>query len=299
RAMGAWRRTGALDTYQPRIINGMLERGYTEAFAFNVFEQMKGFSSYGFPESHAASFAILVYASCWVKHHHPAEFLCAMLNSQPLGFYSPSQLVQDARRHGVEVLPPDVLHSAWDCTLENVEHEPAVRLGFRQMRGFKAEAAERIVKARAAAYFESAEELARLADLEHQDMRQLAAADALRSLSGHRRQQVWDAAALRRPPELLRQAPVDEPVLDLQEAAEGEEVVWDYHSLGLTLRSHPLHLLRPKLDERRLATAAELMEMDDGEAVYYCGIVTLRQQPETAKGVVFVSLEDETGNVQV
>ncbi|NCT81636.1 MAG: error-prone DNA polymerase [Comamonadaceae bacterium] len=299
RAMAAWRRTGSLNKYEPRIIGGMLERGYTEPFARNVFEQMKGFSSYGFPESHAASFAILVYASCWVKHHHPAEFLCAMLNSQPLGFYSPSQLVQDAQRHGVEVRPPDVLVSDWDCTMEDIEHQPAVRLGFRLVKGFKAEAAERIVKARATTHFDSAEELARLAELEHQDMRQLAAADALRSLSGHRRQQVWDAAALRRPPELLRQAPVDEPVLDLQEAAEGEEVIWDYRTLGLTLRSHPLLLLRPKLDERRFATAEELMRTDDGEPVYYCGIVTLRQQPETAKGVVFVSLEDETGNVQV
>jgi error-prone DNA polymerase len=299
RAMAAWRRTGSLNKYEPRIIGGMLERGYTEPFARNVFEQMKGFSSYGFPESHAASFAILVYASCWVKHHHPAEFLCAMLNSQPLGFYSPSQLVQDAQRHGVEVRPPDVLVSDWDCTMEDIEHQPAVRLGFRLVKGFKAESAERIVKARATTHFDSAEDLARLAELEHQDMRQLAAADALRSLSGHRRQQVWDAAALRRPPELLRQAPVDEPVLDLQGAAEGEEVIWDYRTLGLTLRSHPLLLLRPKLDERRFATAEELMRTDDGEPVYYCGIVTLRQQPETAKGVVFVSLEDETGNVQV
>jgi error-prone DNA polymerase len=299
RAMAAWRRTGSLDKYEPRIIGGMLDRGYTEAFARNVFEQMKGFSSYGFPESHAASFAILVYASCWVKHHHPAEFLCAMLNSQPLGFYSPSQLVQDARRHGVEVRPADVLRSDWDCTLENIEHKPAVRLGLRLVKGLKAASAERIMKAREWAYFESAEELARLAELEHEDLQQLAAADALMSLSGHRRQQVWDAAALRRPPELLRQAPVDEPVLDLVAAAEGEEVVWDYRTLGLTLRSHPLKLLRPRLDQRRFVTAEQLLTTKDGRHVDYCGIVTLRQQPETAKGVIFVSLEDETGNVQV
>ncbi len=299
RAMAAWRRTGSLNKYEPRIIEGMLARGYTLDFARNVFEQMKGFSSYGFPESHAASFAILVYASCWVKKHHPAEFLCAMLNSQPLGFYTPSQLVQDARRHGVEVRPADVLYSDWDCTLEDLEHQPAVRLGLRLVQGLKEESARRIMQAREDAYFESAEELARLASLEHQDLRQLAAADALMSLSGHRRQQVWDAAALRRPPELLRQAPVDEPVLELKAAAEGEEVVWDYRTLGLTLRSHPLLLLRPKLNERRFLTAQQLSRTRDGKELDYCGIVTLRQQPETAKGVMFVSLEDETGNVQV
>ncbi|WP_077034465.1 error-prone DNA polymerase [Pelomonas sp. KK5] len=299
RAMAAWRRTGSLDKYEPRILGGMAERGYTEAFARSVFEQMKGFSSYGFPESHAASFALLVYASCWVKRHYPAEFLCAMLNSQPLGFYSASQLVQDACRAGVEVRPADVLHSDWDCTMEDVEHVPSVRLGLRQIDGFKEAAAERIVRARQCKYFENAEELARLAALDKLDMEQLARADALHTLSGHRRQQAWDAAALRRPPELLRQAPVDEPVLELQAAPEGEEVIWDYRSLGLTLRSHPLKLLRPKLDERKFMTAAQLMQMPDRRVVHYCGIVTLRQQPGTAKGVIFVSLEDETGNVQV
>ncbi|RCW66880.1 OB-fold nucleic acid binding protein [Pseudorhodoferax soli] len=299
RAMAAWRRTGSLNKYEPRIIGGMVDRGYTEDFARNVFEQMKGFSSYGFPESHAASFAILVYASCWAKCHYPAEFLCGLLNSQPMGFYSASQLVQDAQRHQVEVRPPDVLSSEWDCTMENIEHQPAVRLGLRMVDGFKKDVADRIVRARDEAYFESAEELARLAELEHQDMRQLAGADALRSLSGHRRQQVWDAAALRRPPMLLRQAPVDEPVLELRAAPEGEEVTWDYRTLGLTLRSHPMKLLRPKLDERRFVTASQLMRRRNGIAASFCGIVTLRQRPETAKGVVFVSLEDETGNVQV
>jgi error-prone DNA polymerase len=299
RAMGAWRRTGALADYQPRIIQGMLDRGYTLDFAHNAFEQMKGFSSYGFPESHAASFAILVYASCWVKRHYPAEFLCALLNSQPMGFYSPSQLVQDARRHDVVVRPADVLHSDWDCTMEDIHHQPAVRLGLRMVKGLKKESAERIVKARAARYFESAEEVAMLAQLEHLDMRQLAAADALRSLSGHRRQQVWDAAALRRPPELFKDAPVDEPELELEEAAEGEEVLWDYRTLGLTLRTHPLALIRDELDQRRFVTAADLTGAEHGDYVQYVGLVTGRQAPPTAKGVMFVSLEDETGVVQV
>jgi error-prone DNA polymerase len=299
RAMGAWRRTGALSNYEPRIINGMLERGYTAAFARNAFEQMKGFSSYGFPESHAASFAILVYASCWIKCHYPAEFLCALLNSQPMGFYTPSQLVQDARRHDVEVRPADVLFSGWDCTMEDNGAIPAVRLGLRMVKGLKETSAERIVRARAEHYFGSAEEVAMLAELEHLDMRQLAAADALRSLSGHRRQQVWDAAALRRPPELLRGAPVDEPELELEAASEAEEVLWDYRTTGLTLRAHPMELLRPELDKRRFSTAADLRHAEHGDYVHYVGLVTLRQSPPTAKGVLFMSLEDETGNVQV
>ncbi|MDM7941660.1 MAG: error-prone DNA polymerase [Hydrogenophaga sp.] len=321
RAMAAWKRKGGLGHYERRLIDGMTERGYTLEFAQGVYEQIKGFSSYGFPESHAASFALLVYASCWIKRHHPAEFLAALLNSQPLGFYTPSQLVQDARRHQVEVRRVDVLHSEWDCTLEErsavradptpvraeptpvraepVEALPAVRLGLRLVSGLKTGAAQRIVAARAQRLFDSAEDLARRAGLDQQDMQQLAAADALAGLSGHRRQQVWDAAALKTAPELLQDAPVDEDPLDLPEAPEGEAVVWDYASLGLTLRRHPLALLRPQLDQRKLMTAEALQHAPNGRLVRHCGIVTLRQQPETASGVVFVSLEDETGVVQV
>lgn len=298
RAMGAWRRTGALKDYEPRIIDGMVARGYDLAMAQNTFEQMKGFSSYGFPESHAASFAIIVYASCWIKCHYPAEFLCALLNSQPLGFYSPSQLVQDAQRHDVVVRPADVVYSSWDCSMEDIEHKPAVRLGLRMVRGLKKESAERIVDARRRRLFQSAEEVAMLADLDHVDMRQLAAADALRSLSGHRRQQVWDAAGLRRPPRLLKGAPVDEEPLELEAAAEGEEVLWDYRTLGLTLRSHPLALLRPQLADRRFMTTLDLEGAEDGDPVRIVGFVTSRQRPPTAKGVMFVTLEDEVGNVR-
>jgi error-prone DNA polymerase len=349
RAMAAWKRKGGLGKYERRLIDGMLERGYTAEFAQSVFEQVKGFSSYGFPESHAASFALLVYASCWIKHHHPAEFLAAMLNSQPLGFYTPSQLVQDAQRHGVEVRPVDVMTSDWDCTLEDgltttrsrekaqdqgpgpldrlrtgqaqpedrvsdplsrsreragvraspQNTQPTVRLGLRMVSGLQAEAASRIVAARRKQAFDSADDLARRARLDQQTMRQLAAADALQSLSGHRRQQVWDAAALKAAPALLSQAPVEEDLLALPEAPEGEAIVWDYASLGLTLRRHPLALLRPLLRQRRLQTAEELQHAPNGRLVRHCGIVTLRQQPETAHGVVFVSLEDETGVVQV
>ena len=299
RAMAAWKRKGGLDKYYDKIIQGMTERGYTVEFAEQIFAQIHGFSEYGFPESHAASFALLVYASCWLKCHHPGEFLAAMLNSAPLGFYSASQLVQDAKRHGVAVRPVDVMHSDFDSTLEELPNAPAVRLGMRQIAGIRKAAAERIVAERNVAPFESADDLARRAELEQHEMRLLAGADALASLSGHRRQQVWDASGLRRPPKLLRDAPVDEEFLELPESREGEEVIHDYATTGLTLRSHPLALLRPHLTKRRLCTSAELQQMPNGRLVRYAGIVTLRQQPETANGVIFMSLEDETGVVQV
>lgn len=299
RAMAAWKRKGGLEPYYDKIVNGMTDRGYEKAFAVQIFEQIKGFGEYGFPESHAASFALLVYASCWIKCHHPAEFLAAMLNSQPLGFYSPSQLVQDAKRHGVEVRAADVMHSDVDCTLEDMDHKPAVRLGLRLLHGLRSEVADSIVATRADRVFDSAEDLARRAGLEQHEMQLLAGADALMSLSGHRRQQVWEASALRSTPALLRDAPVDEDFLELPEAPEGEEIVFDYAATGLTLRRHPLALLRPLLAKQRLRTAAELQDCPNGRLVRYCGLVTLRQQPDTANGVIFVSLEDETGVVQV
>ena len=299
RAMAAWKRKGGLEKYYGRIVDGMTSRGYERQFAEAIFEQIKGFSEYGFPESHAASFALLVYASCWIKCHHPAEFLAAMINSQPLGFYSPSQLVQDAKRHGVEVRRVDVMHSDWDCTLEGLPHPPAVRLGLRLVSGLKLESGQRIVNARREAPFDSAEDLALRARLEQHEMTQLASADALMSLAGHRRQQVWEATGLGSAPQLLREAPVDEEPLELPAAGEGEEVVWDYAATGLTLRRHPLAILRPQLAAMGWKTAAQLHDLPTGRLARACGIVTVRQQPETAKGVMFVSLEDETGSVQL
>ncbi|MEF7616959.1 error-prone DNA polymerase [Aquincola sp. MAHUQ-54] len=299
RSMAAWRRKGGLEQYYSKIVDGMQANGYDEDFAKAIFEQIKGFSEYGFPESHAASFALLVYASCWIKCHHPAEFLAAMLNSQPLGFYSASQLVQDARRHQVDVLPVDVMHSSWDCTLEGLPGPPAVRLGLRRIAGLKQACAQNIEAARAERPFESADDLARRAALDQHDMRLLAGADALQSLAGHRRQQVWEASALRRPPQLLRDAPVEEDLLELPHAPEGEEIVFDYQTTGLTLRRHPLALLRERLAQRHALSAEQLMRLPNGREVTTCGIVTLRQQPSTAKGTIFVSLEDETGVVQV
>jgi len=299
RDMAAWKRKGGLKKHYAKIIEGMTSRGYELDFAEAIFKQIQGFSEYGFPESHAASFALLVYASCWLKKHHPTEFLAAMINSQPLGFYSPSQLVQDAKRHGVVVLPPDVMASDWDCVLEAQERGTAVRLGLRQIKGLRLEAAQAIEQARRDQPFDSAEDLARRARLNQQQMTALASGDALLSLSGHRRQQVWDAAALRSTPTLLRDAPVQEGYLELPQAPEGEEVVFDYASLGLTLRTHPLALLRPQLDKLQLLTAAQLQGAPDRRPVKTCGIVTTRQQPETAKGTTFISLEDETGEIQV
>ena len=319
RSMAAWKRTGGVHKFEKRLIDGMVANGYALPFAQAIFAQMLGFGEYGFPESHAYSFALLAYSSSWLKCHEPACFLAALLNSLPMGFYSASQLVQDARRHGVRVLPIDVNHSDWDCTLEGplaplhpprpipgvrpaALPQPAVRLGLRLVSGLHANAAKRLLQARAQApqcRFASTEDLALRAGLERHDLQALAAADALAALSGHRRQQMWDAAAQHRAPALLRHAPVNEAPLELPQAPEGEEIVFDYAATGLTLRRHPLALLRPRLARWRLLTALQLQSVPHGRSVRACGIVTVRQRPGTAKGTMFVTLEDETGPVNV
>ena len=305
RAMAAWKRTGGVDAFQGELIEGMVERGYARDFAESVFRQIEGFGEYGFPESHAASFALLVSVSCWLKHHEPACFLAALLDAQPMGFYSPSQLVQDARRHDVEVRPVDVTVSGLDSTLEpatspGARDHPAVRLGLRRIASLSAAGARRLLDARAAAPFASTEDLALRAALDGTDMAALAAADALATLSGHRRQQVWDATAHRRaPPGLLAGVPIHEAALALPAASEGEEIVGDHAALGLTLRRHPLALLRPRMARLRLLSAEQLDRLPHGCLVRACGLVTLRQRPQTAQGTIFVSLEDETGNVNV
>ncbi|QKV55316.1 error-prone DNA polymerase [Comamonas antarctica] len=299
RAMAAWKRKGGLEKYHDKLVGGMRERGYEQSFAEQIFEQIKGFSEYGFPESHAASFALLVYASSWIKRHEPAAFLAALLNSQPMGFYSASQLTQDARRHGVPVRPIDVMHSDADCTLEDIDHQPAVRLGLRMVASLRSSSARAIEQERHKAPFDSAQELALRCGLDQPEMKALAAAGALATLSGHRRQQVWDAAALHAAPQLLKPAQIDEAPLDLPEAPEGEEVLWDYAATGLTLRSHPMQLLRPRLDRYKLKTSQQLRRIPDGRVVRTAGIVTLRQQPPTAKGTLFITLEDEHGVTQL
>lgn len=301
RAMAAWKRTGDMKSWRERLIGGMLANGYRPEFAERIFEQVKGFADYGFPESHAYSFALLAYESSWLKCHEPECFLAAMLNSQPMGFYNPSQLIQDAVRHGVQVLPPDVSHSDWDSKLGSDSNSlrPAVRLGLRLVGGFSEGAGRRIEDARREAPFTSTEDLSLRAQLDVRDLNALAAGDALASLSGHRRQQVWDAAARHRAPALLRGAPVNEAAVQLDAAPEGEEIVFDYASLGLTLRRHPLALLRERLARRGILNATQLAALPHGRTVSACGIVTVRQQPQTAKGTIFVTLEDETGPVNV
>ena len=317
RAMAAWKKKGGLEPFERELIEGMRARGYSAEFAQRIFEQIKGFGEYGFPESHAWSFALIAYESAWLKCHEPEAYLAAMLNAQPMGFYGPAQLVQDARRHGVVVLPPDVSASDWDCTLadphpnpkklgsdqhfsgQQPSSRPAVRLGLRMVRALAEAAGRRIAAARAARAFVDVDDLARRAALDTGELNQLAAADALTSLAGHRRQQVWQAAALKAMPALLRDAPIGEAPLALPAAGEGEAIVHDYAALGLTLRRHPLALLRPRLARQRLLTAAELQHLPSGRWVRACGLVTGRQRPATAKGTIFVTLEDETGPVNV
>ena len=297
RSMAAWRRKGGLEHLEQRLVTGMLARGYQREFADQIYRQILGFGEYGFPESHAASFALLVYVSAWIKHHEPAAFLAALLNSQPMGFYAPSQLVQDARRHGVEVRAVDVAVSARDCTLEG--EPPAVRLGLRMINGLTGAAADRIVAARAAGAFASTADLARRAALNRHDLNALAAAGALAALAGHRRHAHWQVAGIEHAPPLLMEAAPREIAPAFEAPAEGEELVADYASLGLTLGRHPLALLRERLKRLRFATAAELRSAPHGRPARAAGIVTGRQRPDTASGVVFVTLEDETGSVNV
>ena len=303
RAMAAWKRPGDLEKFYTKIITNMRRNGYEDEFAERIFRQIKGFASYGFPESHAASFALLTYVSSWLKRHEPAIFLCALLNSQPLGFYSPSQLVQDAQRHDIEVRPADVSFSEVDSSLEPPSSpsadQPAVRLGLRLVGGLSALAAERIAKARAEAPFTHPQDLALRAALNQSEMQLLAAADALTSLAGHRRQQIWQASALHALPKLLHGSAQAEPDLALPPAREDEEVLWDYAATGLTLRSHPLAILRERLAARGLKNAAQMANYPSGKTAHVCGIIVGRQRPQTAKGTLFITLEDETGNVQV
>ncbi len=308
RSMAAWRRKGGVHRFEEQLKRGLHERGYPADFAERLFQQILGFGEYGFPESHAASFALLVYASAWFKRHEPACFLAALLNSQPMGFYPPAQLVQDARRHGVRVLPVDVAASEVDSTLEGplqalpgvAEPQPAVRLGLRLVAQLSQAGAARLVQARArGGAFAGTEDLALRAQLARTDLQALAAADALRCLSGHRRQQMWDAAAQLPATELLRQAPLGEAPLALPAAPEGEDITFDYAATGLTLRRHPLALLRERLARLRVRTALQLRETPDGRQVRACGIVTVRQRPGSAGGTMFVTLEDETGPVNV
>jgi error-prone DNA polymerase len=299
RSMAAWKRKGGLEHLEQRLIQGMLARGYAREFAERIYQQILGFGEYGFPESHSASFALLVYVSAWIKRHHPAAFLAALLNSQPMGFYAPAQLVQDARRHGVEVRPVDVLASDWECMLEpDATGAPAVRLGLLMVKGLSEAAAQRVVSARASG-FSSVDELMRRAELDRHELKRLAASNALVGIAGHRRLAYWQVAGVETAPHLLREAPIHETDPQLPAPSEGDGLVADYRSLGLTLGRHPLALLRSRLKRMHLTAAEEVRRLPHGASVRAAGIVIGRQRPDTASGVVFVTLEDETGCVNV
>ena len=300
RAMAAWKRKGGLEKFHDKLINGMLERGYQPEFAAALFSQIEGFAEYGFPESHAASFALLAYASAWMKCHHPAAFLAALLNSQPMGFYSASQLVQDARRHGVEIRPVDVMVSDWEASLEPCNgQQPAVRLGLNVVHGLTQLAGWRIEEARAVKDFSDLNDLALRASLSATDLQALAAANALQSIAGHRREALWHAVAATPGKGLLKTTAIAADPIQLTAPSEAQQIVADYRSIGLTLGRHPLALLREHLLKRRLLPASTLADFKQGQIARACGIVTVRQRPATAKGTVFVTLEDETGTVNV
>jgi error-prone DNA polymerase len=338
RAMATFRRTGTIQNFHDKMINGMVERGYEQDFAERCFRQIEGFGEYGFPESHAASFALLVYVSAWLKRYYPAAFACGLLNSQPMGFYAPAQIVRDAVEHGVTVLPPDINASGWDSTLEltsssrnsrqrisgisgrtehnlseiparaplgrnddNVEsNQIALRLGFRQIKGFKVTEAEKLVAARGLGYGELAAVWHR-AGLTMKSLERLANADAWRSVNLDRRQALWALKGLKDAPLPLFAAAGEgamqgqEPAATLPALRRGEHVTEDYVSLRLSLKEHPLVLLRRRLGRLGAVLNEELKVLKDGSRVTVAGLVLARQRPSTAKGIIFATLEDETG----
>jgi error-prone DNA polymerase len=304
RAMGAWKRSGGIEHFKQKLLGGMAANGYADEFAQRIYRQMLGFGEYGFPESHAASFALLVYDSSWLKYHEPAAFTCALLNSQPMGFYGPAQLVRDARAHGVEVRPVDVQASAYESTLERREDgEPALRLGMRMVKSLSEAGGMRVEAARIERCFESVQDLARRAALDRGDLEALAAAGALSALSGNRHLAYWEVAGTERSlplaPQGERAGSLEEGRPLLEAPTEGQRIVADYASVGLTLGRHPMALLRGRLVRNRLLTAADLSCVAHGKRVRTAGIVLMRQRPQSAKGVTFLTLEDESGQVNV
>lgn len=321
RAMATFRRVGTIHTFHQKMIKGMVANGYEEEYAERCFKQIEGFGEYGFPESHAASFALLVYASCWLKCFYPDVFCAAMLNSQPMGFYAPAQLVRDAREHGVEIRPIDINLSNWDSLLEPddfdkarilprhgsmrdvVRSRHAVRLGLRQIKGFSEDDAEKLVTARDEGY-DSVRDLWLRSGLEVHAIAKLAEADAFRSLGLDRRAALWAVQALGAKSaaeclplfDLSHQKPRDnEPDVILPPMPLGEHVIHDYRALSLSLKAHPVSFLRQRLIETGTIENASLPEIKNGRHVSVAGLVLIRQRPGTAKGVIFLTLEDETG----
>jgi error-prone DNA polymerase len=305
RSMATFKFTGGVGRYRDKMINGMIERGYTTDFAERTFKQIEGFGSYGFPESHAASFAKIAYASSWMKCHHPDVFCCALLNAQPMGFYAPAQIVRDAREHGVEVRPPCINASEWDSSLEGdvpsgERGYVPVRLGMRVVRGLAEKDVAAILAARAAGPFRSIEDAWLRSGVPVAALERLADADAFRCFGHDRRQALWQVRGLGE-----KQLPLfahanareaeREPKVKLTPMTAGREVVEDYHSTQLTLRDHPLTFLRPELERRGIIRCADLERVKSGRKVEVAGIILVRQKPGSAKGVLFITIEDETG----
>jgi error-prone DNA polymerase len=327
RAMGAWRKVGVIDRFHQKLVQGMLQRGYTEEFAERVFQQISGFGEYGFPESHAASFALLVYVSAWLKRYHPAAFCAALINSQPMGFYAPAQLIRDAKAHGVTVLPIDVNHSFHDCTLEraakaehtgvpdmasarqrsgagqgsakHLDSNLSLRLGLRLLHGLPEEIARRIETERTRkGPFQSIQEFARRVQVGRSTLRLLSGADAFASLKPERRDALWISLPPGETLPLLEAAGLtdeDGPVPELPEMTPQEQVVADYSAAGFSLKAHPVSFLRESLIQLKVASAEELPMLTPDRRVRVAGLILMRQRPATASGITFVTLEDETG----
>jgi error-prone DNA polymerase len=296
RAMAAWKHRGGLEPFEAKLKTRMRAKGYSEEFANRIFQQILGFGDYGFPQSHSASFALLAYVSAWLKHYEPAAFCCALLNSQPMGFYAPQQLVRSARDHGVEVRRIDVNHSNWESTLERADDGSAVvRLGMRLVKGLASEAAARVCAARAAAGFTSVQDLTERARLNAKDLGVLASAGALEALASNRHRARWEVAGVTQPTELLSQVRFAEALPILRRPTEGEDIAADYAHVGVSIRRHPLILLRNELDKAGIKTAREVADLAAGARVRTAGLVITRQRPSAASGVTFVTLEDETG----
>ena len=306
RAMATFRRMGTIQQYREKMIRGMIARGYEEDFANRCFKQIEGFGDYGFPESHAASFALLVYVSAWIKYHHPAIFACSLLNSQPMGFYAPAQIVGDARKHGVKIYPPDVNYSHWNSTIEiTAEGLDALRLGLRQIKGFREDFADQLIAARKIGNgrpFFDIDDFARRSNLPKSVLEQLADADAFQSINLSRRQALWSTQRVN-----SNQAPlfiesgegIVEQKVHLPSMGLGEEVSHDYRTIHLSLKDHPLSLLRNLMTSMRAISAKRLSKIENGGVVSVSGLVISRQRPGTASGVIFATLEDETGSANV
>ncbi|MFT7458738.1 MAG: error-prone DNA polymerase [Planctomycetota bacterium] len=299
RCMAAWNRKGGLEAFEDKLLSGMKERGYTKSFAKQIFNQIKGFGEYGFPESHSASFALLAYVSSWLKCYYPAAFTCALLNSQPMGFYAPAQLVQDARRHGVTVLPVDVNQSYYDCSLyfskNELPEDPQLRLGLRMIKGLSVSAANALVNERELKPYSDIQELVTRTQLSKGDIQSLAEADALKSISGDRHRSYWQVLDTETPLPLFPNVTSDKTEVMLRKPKEGEDILTDYASTGLSLRRHPLALLRQRLNNLGATNSGDLWKLDNKAKAKAAGIVTSRQRPGTASGVMFFTLEDEYG----